>query len=266
MPRHMSLQWRIVSQPDLPSSRCVLTATLPVGISVFPDIVNALLVTSIFSAGNTYTYCATRTLYGLALESRAPRVLRKCTPNGVPIFCFAIVMVFPFLSFLAVSNDSSIVLTWLVNLTTAGGEKPGRSSKALHILTWHAGIIDYIVMCVTYIFFYRACKAQGVDRKLFSYCGYFQPYGAWIALIWLLHIILFFGYSSFRPWSVDGMFSFPTCCLKRLLTRAHTGFFSTYVMVGVAPILFVFWKVLKGTRFVKPMEADLVWERPIIDA
>nr|POE94530.1 general amino acid permease agp2 [Quercus suber] len=60
------------------------------GISVLPDIVNALLVTSIFSAGNTYTYCATRTLYGLALEGRAPKVLTKCLKNGIPIYCFVI--------------------------------------------------------------------------------------------------------------------------------------------------------------------------------
>jgi len=51
-------------------------------ISVFPDIVNALLVTSIFSAGNTYTYCATRSLYGMALEGRAPRVFSMTTKNG----------------------------------------------------------------------------------------------------------------------------------------------------------------------------------------
>jgi len=31
-------------------------------------------------------------------------------------------------------------------------------------------------MTITYIFFYRACKAQGVDRKTFSYTGWFQPY------------------------------------------------------------------------------------------
>lgn len=31
-------------------------------------------------------------------------------------------------------------------------------------------------MTITYIFFYRACKAQGVDRKAFSYTGWFQPY------------------------------------------------------------------------------------------
>jgi yeast amino acid transporter len=91
------------------------------GITVLPDIVNALLVTSIFSAGNGYTYCATRTLYGLSLEGRAPGVLKKCTPNGVPFFCFLIVMIFPCLSFLQVSNGSNVVLTWLVNLITAGG-------------------------------------------------------------------------------------------------------------------------------------------------
>lgn len=37
-------------------------------------------------------------------------------------------------------------------------------------------------------------------------------------------------------------------------------------MVGVAPILFIFWKVIKRTKFVKPHEADLVWDRPVIDA
>jgi amino acid permease len=27
------------------------------------------------------------------------------------------------------------------------------------------GLIDYIVMAITYIRFYAACKAQGLDRK-----------------------------------------------------------------------------------------------------
>jgi len=33
-------------------------------------------------------------------------------------------------------------------------------------------------------------------------------------------------------------------------------------MVGIAPILFVFWKVVKRTKFVKSSKADLVWEAP----
>jgi amino acid transporter len=63
------------------------------GITGLPNLINALLVTSIFSAGNTYTYCATRSLYGLALEGRAPKILRYCTKRGVPIWCFCVVMV-----------------------------------------------------------------------------------------------------------------------------------------------------------------------------
>jgi amino acid transporter len=202
------------------------------GIGGLPHVTNALMLTSIFSAGNTYTYCATRTLYGLALEGRAPRFFRKCTKNGVPLYCFVVVMCFPFLSFLQVSSNSSTVLTWLVNLVTAGG------------------IIDFIVMCVTYICFYRATQAQGLDRRSLPYYGYFQPWCGWIGLCWMCLMVLTYGYSSFRG---PGHFSVDS-------------FFSYYTMLGVAPILFVFWKVLKRTKFVRAHEADLVWESPIVDA
>jgi len=199
------------------------------GVGVFPHIVNALLCTSIFSAGNTYTYCATRTLYGLALEGRAPRVLTKCTKSGVPIYCFAITLLFPLLSFLQVGSGSAVVLGWLVNLVTAGG------------------VIDYVVMGTTYIFFYRATKAQGIDRQQFPYTGWFQPYSAYIGTTWMVCIVCVYGYSSFSPWSVGS-------------------FFSYYLMLLLAPCTFTFWKLFKKTKFVKPTEADLVWERPIVDA
>lgn len=90
------------------------------GTGVLPHIVNALLITSIFSAGNTYTYCAIRSLYGLALSGKAQASLMKCTKQGVPIYCFAITMIFPMLSFLQLSNGSATVLQWLINLVTAG--------------------------------------------------------------------------------------------------------------------------------------------------
>jgi amino acid transporter len=37
-------------------------------------------------------------------------------------------------------------------------------------------------------------------------------------------------------------------------------------MVGLAPILFVFWKVLHKTKWRAPHEVDLVWDAPLIDA
>ncbi|CAM1501476.1 Fc.00g034600.m01.CDS01 [Cosmosporella sp. VM-42] len=83
------------------------------GIDILPYI-TILIATAIFSAGNTYTYCARRSLYGLALEGRAPKFLRKCTKKGVPIYFLCVVMLFPFLSFLQVSSSSATVLGWLI--------------------------------------------------------------------------------------------------------------------------------------------------------
>ncbi|KAJ5900029.1 General amino acid permease AGP2 [Penicillium taxi] len=199
------------------------------GITIFPHIVNALLLTSIFSAGNTYTYCAIRTLYSLALEGRAPRVLTKTTRNGVPIYCFCVVMIFPILSFLQVSNSSSIVITWFANLVTAGG------------------LINYIVITITYIAFHRACKAQGLDRRSLSYFGWFQPYCAYIALVWMFIVTCVYGYPSYKPWSTST-------------------FFSDYTMQLFIPLLYPIWKIIKKTSIVKSTEVDLEWERPLIDA
>ena len=199
------------------------------GIRVLPHIVNALLFTTIYSAGNTYTYCATRSLYSLALEGRAPGFLRKCNSNGIPVYCFCVVMIFPFLSLLQVNKGSADALAILLSLVTGGG------------------VVDYIAMSITFLFYYRACVAQGVDRRTRPYYGYFQPYGAWIALIVQTIVVYTYGYTSFTPWNT-------------------TNFFSNYMMQILAPLLFIFWKVFKGTKFVKPLEADLVWDRPTIDA
>lgn len=107
-------------------------------IQVLPDIVNALILASgmlifrhfhilsrklthllAFSAGNSYVYCASRSLYGMALEGKAPRVLARCNKQGVPIYCVLITLAIALLSFLQVSNNSAVVLQWFVNLVTA---------------------------------------------------------------------------------------------------------------------------------------------------
>lgn len=85
-------------------------------IPILPHIVNAVVLTASFSAGNSYVYCASRSLYGLALEGKAPLFLTKCTKKGVPIYCVAVVLLIALLSFLQVSNGASVVLNWFVNL------------------------------------------------------------------------------------------------------------------------------------------------------
>lgn len=79
------------ARPGAGSSPYVI-AMEHLGIRVLPHIVNAMVLTSVFSAGNSYVFCASRTLYGLALEGKMPRFLTKCTRSGVPIYCVSVTL------------------------------------------------------------------------------------------------------------------------------------------------------------------------------
>ncbi|OJJ42131.1 hypothetical protein ASPZODRAFT_126055 [Penicilliopsis zonata CBS 506.65] len=199
------------------------------GVTVLPDIVTALMVTSVFSAGNTYSYAATRALHGLAVAKQAPRIFAKTTQKGVPIYSYIVVMAFSCLSLLQLSNGSMKVLDWLIDLTTANI------------------MIDYIVITTTYICFYHACQAQSFDRSALPYTGRFQPYSGYISLVWMVAMAGGFGYQSFKPWST-------------------ADFFLDYTMVLLAVITFFFWKISKKTRWLRPTEVDLVWEADFIAA
>lgn len=201
------------------------------GVEVLPHITNALLVTSIFSAGNSYVYCSTRSLYAMSLDGHAPAFFQKCTKSGVPIYAFIMPMLFSLLSFLSVSAGSAKVITWLANLTEA------------------SQLINYIGMSTVYLFFYRALKAQGISRDTLPYKGWFQPFCGWFGLCSMFWTVCMYGYTTFLPgWWNTGTF------------------FSYYTMCFVSIILYAGWKIIKKTKVVKPHEADLVWERPLIDA
>lgn len=85
-------------------------------IPILPHIVNAMILLAVFSAGNSYVYCASRTLFGLALDGRAPRFFTTCTKTGVPIYCVGAVLLVALISFLQVSNSAAVVLDWIVSL------------------------------------------------------------------------------------------------------------------------------------------------------
>lgn len=199
------------------------------GINVLPSVVNALMLTSIFSAGNTYTYAATRALHGLSIQGRAPRILQRCTKSSVPISCLAVVLGFSLLSLLQVSNGSAQVLFWLLNLVTG------------------SMLVSYITMSITFLRFYRGCKVQGLDRKKLPYYGRFQPYCAIVGAVAQILIVVFSGYTSFSSFRVSS-------------------FFIYYTMVFVAPILFIGWKLYKRAGWVRAKDMDLVWQSNQISA
>ncbi|KAF2145617.1 uncharacterized protein K452DRAFT_295219 [Aplosporella prunicola CBS 121167] len=191
-------------------------------IKVLPDIVNAMVLTAAFSAGNSYVYCASRSLYGLALEGKAPKVLTRCTRKGVPIYCVLIVLVIALLSFLQVSNNAAVVLRWFVNLVTA------------------SQLINFSVICFTFIRFKKACDAQGLSRDDLPYKGFGQPYVAWYGFMGCFVMTFVGGYTVFLP----GKWDVPT-------------FLFSYFMIGACPLLYIGWKLVHKTKFRSPMEVDL---------
>jgi amino acid transporter len=206
-------------------------------IRVLPDIVNAVVLTASFSAGNSYMYCASRSLYGLALEGKAPKVLTKCTSRGVPIYCVAIVLVIALLSFLQVSNSAAVVLNWFVNLVSISPASLDHLSRwPNEILQVTASqLINFSVVTFTYIRFKKALEAQGISRDSLPYRSWWQPYIAYIACTCTTIMAFVGGYTVFLP----GNWSIPT-------------FLFSYTMIGVFPILYFGWK------FFQPEEVDLV--------
>lgn len=76
---------------------------------VLPHIVNACIFTSAFSAGNSFLFCSSRVLYGLALRGQAPKFLTYCTKKGLPMYSVLVASAFSFLSFLSISSGSNQV-------------------------------------------------------------------------------------------------------------------------------------------------------------
>lgn len=191
------------------------------GIKVLPHIVAVLILTSIISAGNSYTYCASRSLYALSIRGFAPKFL-SFTYNGVPIYCVGICMCFALLSLLQLGSQGSKVLNYMVSLCTG------------------SQLLNYGFMSITYLCFYRACMAQGLDRRAFHYRAWFQPYTAIFAGVILWCVIGILGYRVFMPgrWLVDT-------------------FLYDYLMIFVSLAVFLLWKFIKRTKFIKPAEADL---------
>ncbi|KAF8891305.1 amino acid permease/ SLC12A domain-containing protein [Infundibulicybe gibba] len=185
-------------------------------IPVLPHIVNALILFSAFSAGNSYVFCASRTLLGLALEGKAPHIFTRCNKDGVPIYAVGLTLGIALLSFLQLSTDTAIVLQWFVNLVTS------------------SQLLNYAIISYTYLRFYKALRAQGIPRTSLPLVTTFQPFCGYYAFLGTLVMAFVGGYPVF----LSGRWDIAT-------------FLFSYGMIGATPILFCYWKFFHKTTWPK---------------
>lgn len=205
------------------------------GIKVLPSIINAVILTSASSSANAFLYTGSRYLFALAQNKQAPRFLLHCSKAGVPYYCVAITASISLLTYLSVKKGGpAVVFEWFQNLTTIAG-----------LFTWCS-------ICVAYIQFHKALKAQGVDRNTLVFKSKFQPYTAWLAFFYFAMIIIFNGFHVFvgsrhQNWNV-------------------TDFLAAYIGIPIFFVLYAFWKVFKGSKWIDPADADISTGKAALDA
>ncbi|KAJ6459644.1 amino acid permease/ SLC12A domain-containing protein [Mycena sanguinolenta] len=179
------------------------------GIKVLAHIVNAVILTSAFSAGNEFLYASSRSLFMLAQEGKAPRIFAKVMKNGVPVYSLAFCSLFGLLGYLVCGKEgANEAFNWLSNITTIGS-----------MITWFG-------VALSHIRWYRGMKVQGLSRDELPFKSWTQPYGAWIVLISFTIIMFFNGYTAFLTKPFD-----------------YKSFISAYVNIPFMLILYVGFKI-----------------------
>jgi lysine-specific permease len=82
---------------------------------------NAVILTTVLSAGNSGLYASSRTLLDLANEGKAPKVFKRITKNGVPIYCVLLTAAVGMLAFLTSLFGNGVVYNWLLNISGVAG-------------------------------------------------------------------------------------------------------------------------------------------------
>ncbi|KAF7714021.1 Amino acid/polyamine transporter I family protein [Penicillium ucsense] len=158
------------------------------GIPVLDHIINAAVLTSAWSAGNSFLYMSSRSLYSLAVSGNAPSIFKTCNRWGVPYYAVGVSALFSLLAYLSVGSGSSVVFNWLINFTNT------------------SGFISWICCCIVFFRFRKAIAVQGIEQP---YKSSIQPYGAYFGLAGATLMLLINGFTVFFPsqWSVSNFFT-----------------------------------------------------------
>lgn len=150
------------------------------GIHNLDSVINAAILTSAWSAGNSFLYSGSRVLYTMAANGQAPKFFSVTNGKGVPYLAVLFTWSIGLLAFLTLSKTGGTVFGWFMNISTISG-----------YLAW-------IVVMITYLRFRKAIIANGLYVSL-PYKAPLQPYATWFTLFIVCIITLTNGFQVFWP-------------------------------------------------------------------
>lgn len=190
------------------------------GAKAAGSFINAVILTSVLSAGNHALFAGTRLLYTLATDGYAPRFFAKLNRNKVPWIAVLATSSISLLCFGASYIGAGQLWTWLQNIVGVSNQ-----------LSW-------IAIAIASLRFRAGLEAQG-KTHLLPFKNWSYPYGPWFSLILNIFLVLVQGWSCFSP-SFDGV-----------------SFVSYYIELPVMLVMYVGWKLWKRSKLVSSSKMDL---------
>ncbi|AXN41725.1 amino acid permease [Peribacillus butanolivorans] len=155
------------------------------GLAFAASVMNAVILSSVLSAGNSGMYASTRMLWDLARDGKAPKFLGKLDKRGVPVNALIATSLVGCLAFLASFFGDGVVYVWLLN---ASGM---------------AGFVTWVGIAIAHYRFRKAYVAQGLDLNALPYLAKGFPTGPIFALVLCIFIIIGQGYQAFSSSGID---------------------------------------------------------------
>jgi len=178
-------------------------------------VMNAVVLTSVLSAGNSGMYASTRMLYNLACQRMAPQIFRRINSNGVPMMALLATTAVAALCFLTNIFSPQAVYIWLLNLSGM------------------TGFIAWLGIAISHYRFRKGYLAQGLDLGALPYRAAGFPFGPIFAFILCLIITLGQNYHAFTQDRID-----------------WGGVVATYIGLPVFLLIWLGYRLVKGSRIV----------------
>ncbi|WP_426449361.1 amino acid permease [Paenibacillus sp. S-38] len=198
------------------------------GLSIAASVMNAVILTSVLSAGNSGMYASTRMLWQLAKEGKAPAWFGRLNRHGVPVPALMATAALGMLAFLSSFFGEGVVYTWLLS---ASGM---------------TGFIAWLGIAVSHYRFRKAFVAQGKSLDDLPYRAKWFPFGPILAGVLCTIVIIGQSIGAFSEGKIDWAY----------LVASYIGI----------PIFLIFWlsyKIKHKTKVLKPEECvfdDMVGE------
>jgi lysine-specific permease len=137
------------------------------------NLMNAVILSSVLSCGNSSMYVASRMLYAMAHSSKAPKLFGRLNRRGVPVAALCATGLVSALAFFSAYVGDQKIYQLFYNASGLSG-----------FLIW-------LGIAICHLRFRRAWVAQGRRLEDLKFKSKFYPYGPWLAVI--LFVMVLFG-------------------------------------------------------------------------